>query len=152
MVRKRWAGSPVLDASSRRRWIFVIIPLAMSLPSLDNILRLLRTAGLRDAAVPEAVSWIISLLPWAFLYAFSGRLEFRQSGILTASGFYRWTHIESHRWIEAPGKKRVVLTLKLRGRHPLLPTPKISVPHPKKHEVEAVMARFLSEWPGSPAK
>jgi hypothetical protein len=86
------------------------------------------------------------------LWALTGRCEFRHAGLVTTTSFYRWSNIASYDWSEKTGKDSAVLTLNLHGRHPLLPTPKIMVPSPKKPEVEAVMTRFLSEWPGGTAK
>jgi hypothetical protein len=40
-----------------------------------------------------------------------------------------------------------VVDLELRGRHALLPTPKIKVPQAKKPELEVLMPQLLSEWP-----
>ena len=155
IVRERWGGSLVLHASSRRSRTFGIFAVALFICCLSNLVipvpsSIAGGGTLQTGPHPWTVNAFgigVEVLPWALLYALSGRLEFRQSGIVTASGFYRWPNIESYVRSKDSLDGRAVLTLKVRGRHPLLPTPKIKVPQPKRHEVETVMARFLSEWP-----
>jgi serine/threonine protein kinase len=161
--RSRWGGSLILDASpGHNRWLGTAVGGFLSFEALrygewlwlsvarrpiEAFLQLVTRLSMFD--IPGEIPSVLLLIA---LWALSGRHEFRQSGLMTGTTFYRWPNIESHSWIETAGKKRAVLTLKLHGRHPLLPTPKIKVPQAKRPEVEAVMARFLSEWPAAPEK
>jgi serine/threonine protein kinase len=150
-VRSRWAGSPVLDASSgRNRWFGALaIVSAAYIPA--NLWWSVAKGTLPRNPAEGLFFDIIDTLLWVFLYVLSGRLEFRQYGIVTAGGFYRWPKIESYGWSE-DSVGRTVLTLELRGRRNFFPTPKIKTPQAKKPEVEAVMRRFLSEWPDGAGK
>jgi serine/threonine protein kinase len=146
VMRRRLGGSLVLESPSQRSsWPVRCAGLSVSIEAL-----FWRTST-GNAAAEFFLNLVLSML-WLFIFALSGRLDLRQFGLMTATGFYRWPNIESYSWIEAAGRKDAVLTLKLHGRHPLLPSPKIKVPLAKKPEVEAVMARYLSEWPGNTGK
>jgi len=143
--RNRWGGTLVFDASpGHNKWLGIVVGGFLSsvayyyckwlwLSATGRPLGSFRNPDFRE------IPWLLLLTA---LWALSGRCEFRQSGLTSATRFYPWPNIESHGWTES-----AELTLKLHGRHPLLPTPKIKVPLAKKPEVEAVMARFLSEWP-----
>ena len=80
------------------------------------------------------------------LYALSRRVEFRQYGIVTAGAFYRWKEIRSFEWQE-PKHTHAVLQLNIPGRHTALPAVRLRIPLTRTSEAEAVMTRFLSEWP-----
>jgi len=84
---------------------------------------------------------------WIILYLLSGRLEFRQQGIVDSISFYRWSQIESFTWTQKPDTNTAILNLKLRGRHPILPAIRLKIEESRKADVDSVMRRFLSEWP-----
>jgi hypothetical protein len=150
IVRSRWGGSRVLDASSGRNKWFGALALIPAIYIPIKVWRLAATGMLPGNPAAGLLFGVMDTLLWVFLYALSGRLEFRHYGILTAATFYRWPKIETYNWSEDTediGNGRAVLNLKLRGRHPILPPVKIKVSQAKRPEVEAIMARFLSEWP-----
>ena len=170
VVRSRWGGSLVLDASSGRNKVFGALAIVSTGYIPAKLWWLASTGMLPRNPAAGLFFEIVDALLWVFLYALSGRLEFRQYGIVTASSFYRWPNIESYSWSEDltwPSVSRErplgitqtvadspkgcqVLNLKLRRRHPILPAAvEIKVAQAKRPEIEAVMARFLSEWPGA---
>jgi hypothetical protein len=141
--RSRWGGGLVFNASyGHNKWLGTAVGIVLA----GEICKYLWLAD------RIAFGEIVYLLLLIALWALSGRCEFRQAGLMTAASFYRWPNIASYSWSQDTRTRRAVLTLNLRGRHPLLPSPKIVVPQPKKPEVEAVMTRFLSEWPGGTGK
>jgi hypothetical protein len=146
LLRGRWGGSRMLDASSGRSRLFGVLAITGGAYIHIKVSWLAATGGLPPNPAPGLFFLILDTLLWVFLWALSGRLEFRQHGILTAVGFYRWPNIESYEWCEAE-TGRMILQLKLRRRHPILPPVRIKVPAAKTAEVEAIMSRFLSEWP-----
>ena len=146
-------GKLVLNASTgHNKWVGIII-VSMLLSAIPYTGNLVWIAVRGKPSGTEAnFGEIVYVLFLIALWVLSGRCEFRQSGLMTATSFYRWPNIASYCWSENTRTERAVLTLNLHGRHPLFSTPKIMVPLPKKPEVEAVMTRFLSEWPGNTEK
>lgn len=157
VMRRRWGGSLVLEAASRRlqsdQWPIWGLTYSGCLSAF---------AWRPGKPSAEFLVNLVGCLLWICLWGLSGRLDLRQFGLMTATGFYRWPTVASYSWSEDTRFSRrnvgtrwkcAVLNLKLRGRHPLLPTTaKITVPLAKRPEVEAVMVRFLSEWPGGTGK
>jgi serine/threonine protein kinase len=146
LVRARWGGNLILNASTRRnRWcgFMAIISTAYLAGKV--------VWGVAIGTLPQNPAagiffMTIDALLWVALFVLSGRVELRQSGIVTAVGFYSWQNIERFRWIEELPEFGI-LDLHLRHRH-LFPSTRLRVPKSKTAEVEAVMDRFLSEWPG----
>lgn len=146
LLRTRWGGGLVLNASRRRNGGFAIIA------ALAFIYIPLRLAGIVESHLPgeqePAFALLfntVDVLLWGFLYALSGRVEFRQHGIVTAAGFYRWTRIQSFEWRESTDE--AVLQLNISGRHAALAPVRLRIPITRRSEAGAVMTRFLSEWP-----
>lgn len=142
-LRERWAGSPVLDASSRHnRWFGAMAILTTAY--IPAKLWLLAPGTLARLPFTLTFLWVVDALLWIFLYALSGRLEFRQHGIVTATSFFPWQAIANYRW---EGDGAAVLRLDLRQRHPVFPPVRIEAPAEKKRDIEALLSRFLSDWP-----
>jgi serine/threonine protein kinase len=143
--RSRWGGNLILNASTRRNeWLGLVAILATA----DLPVRVWWLAAKGELPRNPAEGLLfrtIDALLWVLMFVLSGRVELRQSGIVTAVGFYGWSNIESYSWSENRPEYSV-LDLRLRRRH-LLPSTRIRVAKSRRSEVEAIMVRFLSEWP-----
>jgi hypothetical protein len=142
-LRELWAGKLVTAASSKRSRALGIFALLLLLYVPFKLVLWGLLSG--DFALPvmPVLSSALEALPWFLLYFLSGRLEFRQSGIVTPTGFYRWSKIESYAW-DATGER---LRLRIPRAVPFLPDITQRIPAPMREDVKRVLARFLSEWP-----
>ena len=148
-ARKRWAGRLVLDLS--RPWSRTdLIGTVSWLLSLLIGLHL----GASGWNVSTLILWFVVLAAPYFNY----RLEIREQGIAHAGKLLRWGNIESCEW--SPERREVrfglrhattveFLILKVHMRRLLkaLPSRKILVPASQREAVEAMLSRYLSDWP-----
>ena len=92
-----------------------------------------------------------------------GHLEIRSRGIVYYGSLYTWENIDSYSWREDPLKPKPMLLklfpdnpapsllyIRLRRSVHFLPPVRISIPPDRRQEVEAIMRRYLSEWPAAP--
>ena len=145
MGRGRYAGSLILDMNTvRNYWIWVwvfgsVLSLAGGFPNWKG----------------EHYYWMdvlvngLKILWLPIIFFLDGRLEIRARGIVDAGTLYSWERIESHEWLEDPSEKEKTYCLKLRLRRGIqfLPPVRISVAPGRRDEVEAIVSRYLSEWP-----
>jgi hypothetical protein len=82
-----------------------------------------------------------------------GRLEIREQGIILSGHLLRWGNIESYEWtsqVVGWGKPTpVVLKVHVRRLLKALPPARIPVPPERREAVDAVLSRYLSDWPGA---
>jgi len=80
-----------------------------------------------------------------------GRLEIREKGIVSRGRLLRWGNIESYEWISEVvgwGKPSpVVLKVHVRRLLKALPPTKIPIPPEWREAADAVLSRYLSDWP-----
>jgi serine/threonine protein kinase len=149
--RARWAGALVLDASgfSSRSVIASLAAIWMSRqlmetlehPRPDTILRLASLAVVLTAA-----------------FVMNGKLEFRDRGIVHRGHLIPWDEVESWRWesdsrslqflFRGSGAEAVVLKLERRRAIHFLPPDHLRISPAAMDDVQQVMERYLSEWPG----
>jgi hypothetical protein len=115
-------------------------------------------------AISAALSLVVSVYepparqPWyrlvlmviltLYFVVCSGSVEIRDRGILAGDQFLRWPRIESYGW-EQMGSGLIALKLQMRPLLPFLPRlRKIVVPAEHRGEVEGVLRKQFSEWPG----
>jgi hypothetical protein len=158
--RRRFAGGLLLDLSTARsNWAWVA--------ALFCGLALIPLLFARHGAWGLYAGFA---LPWMGIFLLlDGRLEIRARGIVFAGTLYSWERIEWHEWSVDPMAKyqelgaaagytllnltktspatKNTLRLRLRGRIQFLPPVVIPIPSERHEEVEAIMSRFLSDWP-----
>jgi hypothetical protein len=78
-------------------------------------------------------------------------LEIREQGIILSGHLLRWGNIESYEWtsqVVGWGKPTpVVLEVHVRHLLKALPPARIPIPAERREEVDAVLSRYLSDWP-----
>jgi serine/threonine protein kinase len=154
MGRRRTGGSLVVDLSPQdsiyniQRYVSLLL------------LGLVSYGLIRHKLDPIYVPGMVSCVLASFLVY---RLEIRTRGIVYAGSLYVWERIESYEWRSDPQKRRVELTtlglskstappkdmlkLTLRRTVKFLPPVRIPIPPGRRPEVEAILSRYLSEWP-----
>ena len=90
------------------------------------------------------------------LYWFlSESLEIRGRGIVYAGALYEWERIEWREWSDKPIprahhlRSKDCLKLRLCGGIHFIPFARVFVPPHRREEVDAIMSRYLSEWPAT---
>jgi hypothetical protein len=140
IFRERWAGGLLVNASRPTpRWIaglWVLVPVAV-------VIRLLRTKPLSGQALGSLVMAAAIAVWLLIVYA---RLELRERGILFNGQRLPWNRIESRSWEETAGDN-LILHLQFGGWRRYFPISSLLVPARLKTEVEAVLDRYLREWP-----
>jgi hypothetical protein len=140
LFRDRWAGRLLVNASRPTpRWIYalwILFPLGIGA-------RLLRSAPMSwDAVAGFGMGAAIAL----WLSIVYGRLELRERGVLCNGQRLPWNRIETHSWEDTAGAHHL-LHLQLGGWRRHFPFSALLVPAHLKPEVEAVLDRYLREWP-----
>jgi len=104
--------------------------------------------------------YFAAFLGAGLVFWLNGRVEIRSRGIMYVGRLYTWENIESYDWREDPdwlrrrakGRVESLLVLRLRLRRSLhfLPPARILILESRRAEVDAIMQRYLSDWPGTP--
>jgi hypothetical protein len=154
MTRRRSAGALVLDLSSRDR--------AIRLPVAMFVMVAVAAETARHGIQP----WYayVGYLSAVLVVGLHGRLEIRSRGIIYYGSLYTWENIESYEWRGDPQVGlRSLITLKLnrslseanllklhlrRSVH-FLPPARVPIPDGRHDEVEAIIRRYLSDWPAA---
>jgi len=155
LTRKRTAGALVLDLSPSPRWAMPVL-FGMIVAS-----RLLNQVGSRFFLPP--FYFYFGYLAAGIAVWLNARLEFRSRGIVYYGSLYTWENIESYAWRDDPHNQPLIqlkiytlrghepiLYLRLRRRVQFLPPVRVPIPEGRREEVDEIMRRYLSEWPGSP--
>jgi hypothetical protein len=74
-----------------------------------------------------------------------GRLEIREKGVVSRGKLLRWGNIESYEWTEGEQTIRFNVRRLLKAFPPV----RISIPLAQREAVDAVLSRYLSDWPGA---
>jgi serine/threonine protein kinase len=143
LTRERRAGRLLLDLSQPRNKILGF------LKALCMILFLL-AAYLGPTS--SSILWFLTAVAWSGSeMILDGRLEIREKGIVSKGKLLRWGNIESYEWIsEVVGWVKpspVVLKVHVRRLLKALPPTKIPIPPERREEVNAMLSRYLSDWP-----
>ena len=143
LTRERWAGRLLLDLNQPRQkisYLSLITTLFFLYMCFAPV-----AAKMRSIALVQVVwgggSWLI----------IAGRLEIREKGIVRKGKLIRWGNIESYEWtsqVAGWGKPSpVVLKVHVRRLLKALPPARIPIPAERREEVDAVLSRYLSDWP-----
>lgn len=155
--RRRSAGALVLDlTNSAIHKVWVLLVAVLLIP-----LEVLRNHGV-------FAYYFLGYLAAGLAVFLNGRLEIRARGIVYSGSLYPWERIESYEWRQDPQTERLslislgltksvwrsenMLKLRLRRSIQFLPPARIPIPEGRREEVEAIMKRYLSEWPGGTAE
>jgi hypothetical protein len=143
LTRERWAGRLLLDLNRPRdKFSYYMgalgtigfIGIVCFYPTSNTILRALTMAGYFGGRT-----------------ILDGRLEIREKGIVSRGRLLRWGNIELYEWISEVvgwGKPSpVALKVHVRRLLKALPPERIPVPSERREAVDAVLSRYLSDWP-----
>jgi hypothetical protein len=155
LARKRRAGRLLLDLNQPRnklRWFLGVL----------CVILLLLVVYL----APTSRSTIYALVVAGYFGGrtiIDGRLEIREKGIVSRGKLLRWGNIESYEWTSdgednkefqvaadgslAPVLPACVLEVHMRRLLKALPPSRILVPPERREAVDAVLSRYLSDWP-----
>ena len=140
--RERWAGRLLLDLSRPRK------KLPYYLEALSMLLVLLICF-----VTSSPPSFYIPLFLAQFMLGaalvFAGRLEIRQQGIVFAGSLLRWGSIESYEWDFSGRHRSILLKVHVRRLIKALPPLSIPVPPARRDAVDAVLSRYLADWPAA---
>jgi serine/threonine protein kinase len=152
--RRRSAGNLILDLSA-------LDPL-MTLLCLGNIV-----LGLVISLKERSWYYLLGFLSAGLVAFLHGKLEVRVGGIMYGGSLYAWENIERYEW-EMEFKENLhgmtflgltkstqipkeTLRLHLRRSIQFLPPARIPIPNGRREDMEALLKRYLSEWPsGAP--
>jgi serine/threonine protein kinase len=141
LARKRWAGRLLLELSVWRMSYVAYFGMAMAA---------YYTLGLICgwfSFQPSDPAWFRFTLPITFYFwPLQGQLEIREQGIIRNGKLLRWGNIESYEWASS---RLAPLFLKIRLRRLLKALPPVEIKvSPKQHPaVDALLCRYLSDWP-----
>jgi serine/threonine protein kinase len=140
--RERWAGRLLLDLSRpTRKWHYYLW--AMETTCMFCVC----FTSVGHTYIPLAVAQFVL---GAFLIL-GGRLEIREQGILFTGKLLRWGNIESFEWADELRSPPGLSIVKVHMRRLLkaLPAARMLVPNDRREAVNAVLSRYLSDWPTS---
>ena len=140
--RERWAGRLLLDLSRPRKKLpYYLLALSMLL----ILLICLATSQPRGFYIPLLLAQLVG----SSVLIFAGRLEIRQQGIVFAGSLLRWGSIEGYDWDFSGHHPSILLKVHLRRLIKAIPPLSIPVPPERREAVDAVLSRYLSDWPAA---
>jgi hypothetical protein len=147
-ARHRWAGSLVLDLNRSRKRRFLA---ALGVMAAGICVSLFTARPEIDDPV------LVFCLALAGTHYLDGRLEIRERGIVYAGRLLAWGSIESCQWATDEAQRvgwlypvmhdDPVLKVYLRRVLKALPPVRILIPPGRREEADAVLSRYLGEWP-----
>jgi serine/threonine protein kinase len=144
LTRERWAGRLLRDLSQpTKKWRYYLEALVLIL----SLYICVTDRAQRHIFIPIAVAQFAF---FSFLII-GGRLEIREQGIMFMGRLLRWGNIESYEWDFAGRSRFIFLEVHLRRLLKALPPVRLPVPPDRREEVDAVLSRYLSDWPGRPS-
>jgi serine/threonine protein kinase len=142
LKRERWAGRLLLDLSRpRKKWPYYLLALSMLL----ILLICLATSQPRGFYIPLLLAQFVG----SSVLVFAGRLEIRQQGIVFAGSLLRWGNIEGYDWDFSGHHPSILLKVHVRRLIKAMPPLSIPVPPERREAVDAVLSRYLSDWPAA---
>jgi serine/threonine protein kinase len=142
LTRERWAGRLLLDLSPPRKKLLVY---AWALALIAYGLLIIRFGPSLILIIPALA--VLGSLGGQMII--DGRLEIREKGIVSRGKLLRWGNIESYEWTEVEWEYDSVLKVHMRRLLKALPPTKIPVQAKRREAVDAVLSRYLSDWPGA---
>ncbi len=146
LARNRWAGRLLLDLSVPRMGKMAYFGMASAAYYTVALI-----CGWFHFQPSDPV-WYRFTFPIFYFWPLAGQLEIREQGIIRNGKLLRWGNMESYEWTS---KRLCALCLKIRLRRLLkaLPPVEIKVSPMQRPAVDALLCRYLSDWPtaGEPA-
>jgi hypothetical protein len=140
LTRGRWAGRLLLDLSQpTRKWRYYLEILVLIL----SLYICVTDPAQRRIFISIAVAQFAF---FSFLIV-GGRLEIREQGIMFKGRLLRWGNIESYEWDFAGRSRSIFLEVHLRRLLKALPPVRLPVPPDRRERVDALLSRYLSDWP-----
>jgi serine/threonine protein kinase len=159
--RRRFAGALLLDLTSSLRTGSVPIPLGIVVVACYAIIFI---------KLHQPAYYLLGYLSGSLTILLKGRVEIRARGVVHCGSLYSWERIESYEWKTGRaqwegGAKMItlgltkdvprpddILVLRLRRTVQFLPPARVPIPYERRDEVDSIMQRYLSEWPGTPVE
>jgi len=156
LTRERWAGRLLVDLNQPRKKLSYLYPLFLTLYLLFVCFN---PVGARSTLSSLA---LIAYLENIWLTR--GWLEIREQGIISSGKLFRWGSIESYEWTSevvgwgkpSPvvlkvhlGRLLTFVLVDVRTLGKALPPARIPIPPGQREAVDAVLSRYLSDWPGA---
>jgi hypothetical protein len=142
LTRERWAGRLLLDLSQpTKKWRYYLEALVV----IISLCICVTAPAQRRTFIP------LALAQFAFFgfLIIGGRLEIREQGIMFVGKLLRWGNIESYEWDFGGHSRFIFLEIHLRRLLKALPPVRLSVPPEQREAVDAVLSRYLSDWPAA---
>jgi hypothetical protein len=136
--RDRWAGRLLLDAGRPR-------PLWVRAMPVLSLLALVARVSAGKLDVLELASTLNLVAFSLHIYFSYTRNEIRERGIVAFGQFFPWHCIVARRWDD--GDRYAILRLRSVGVRRFLPEMAVIMPREKKDAADALLQRYLSEWP-----
>jgi len=138
--RERWAGRLLLDLSRpTKKWRYYLWALLTAL----FLLVCLTNPSSRQIYIPLTLAEFFG----GAVLIIGGRLEIREQGIIFQGTLLRWGNIESYEWDFSGRHSSIFLEIHLRRLLKALPPARIPVLPERRKAVDAVLSRYLSDWP-----
>ena len=147
-ARRRWAGRLLLDLSAGRIGFVAYLGMAMATYYTLGLI-----CGWYSVKPSDPVWLRFSFPLYFYFWPLQGQTEIREQGIIRNGKLLRWGNMESYEWAS---NRLAPLFLKIRLRRLLkaLPPTQIKVRPEERAAVDAILSRYLSDWPtaGEPAR
>ena len=142
LTRERWVGRLLLDLSQpTKKWRYYLEALVL----IISLYICVADPAQRRIFIPLV---LLQVAFFSFLII-GGRLEIREQGIVFVVKLMRWGNIESYEWDFAGRSRFIFLEIHLRRLLKALPPVRLPVPPEQREAVDAVLSRYLSDWPGT---
>jgi serine/threonine protein kinase len=140
LTRERWAGRVLLDLSQpTKKWRYYL----WAGITILWLLLCFTDPSKRGFYIPLTLAEFVGVASLII----GGRLEIREQGIIFLGKLLRWGNIESYEWDFGGRHPFIVLELRLRRLLKALPPTRIPIPPEQRNAVDAVLSRYLSDWP-----
>jgi predicted Ser/Thr protein kinase len=150
LLRERWYGHLLLDASAKRSWQLWFVWGSILLGVCSVVISVIYFEERNIGFLVQTVC----ISSGVFLSRLSQKVEFRQRGIVSGGASYSWDQIESWKWDRLSGhwSNRYQMLVVEMKKTPFNMFNSVSfVTAADRHEeIADAMARFLNEWSRQP--